>query len=376
MFFCFVFSQAFNLDASEMYRFDHGSKRLLVFNLRLVDDSPDLAVTECVLSPASLLDFDVSHVSVNEIGSLVALHGPHGCCVVALSRRVRSEFNLRSGTVVQIKIVALGHLFFGTHPEVRIIKARWHPASLVHLALLCSDNVVRLFNTTLRDTEDPEQLLRVSIEGLKVVSFDFGSSLDWTHFTVFYLLSDGSIYAQCPVVPFGCPIPEELLSTLELRQQQEIARLDSKLARLNTLKSSGLDVARRIRRTVKRAAGSARALKWIELVRAGKLMAQSDLPVLQGPLTVASLSDSDVLPEDERVCDLLVAGTAFPVVVTLFESGLVELRLQLCSVLPCWVALPRHGCMMRWFASKKWPSQSLPLHQSLRRPDNSWCKLT
>jgi hypothetical protein len=342
-----------------MYRFDHGSKRLLVFNLRLLQDAPDLAVSECILSPASLVDFDVNHVLCNETGSMVALVGAHGCCVVNLSRRLRSEFNKRPRTVVECKVCpffffvflllwladdrrkvsALGHIFFGTHPEVRIVKGRWHPASLSHLALLCSDNVVRLYNVLARDLEDPEQLLRVSLESLRVVSFDFGASLDWTHFTVFYLLSDGNVYAQCPVIPMGCPVPEELLTTLELRQKQEIERLDAKLARLNGLKASGMDVARRIRRTVKRAAGSAKALKWIELVRAGKvgqLMAQSDLPVLQGPLTVSLAAEADAVPEDERVCDLLVAATQFPVLVTVFESGLVELRLQLCSLFPAW----------------------------------------
>jgi hypothetical protein len=207
-----------------------------VFNLRLLDEAPELAVSECTLCPGSLTDFEVEYVLCNETGSLVALVGDHGCCVVNLSRRLRSEFNQRPGTVVECKVIALGHLFFGMHPEVRIMKARWHPASLSHLALMCSDNVLHLYNVLSRDTEDPEQILRVSLESLRVLSFDFGSSLDWTHFTVFFCLSDQNIYALCPVVPFGCPIPEELLNSLEVRQKQEIERLDNKLARLTAQK--------------------------------------------------------------------------------------------------------------------------------------------
>jgi hypothetical protein len=102
------------------------------------------------------------------------------------------------------------------------------------------------------------------------------------------------------------------------------------------LQASGADVTKRIRRTVKRAAASAKALKWIEMVRVGKVSLLSELPVLQGPLTVPL--GSDALPAEERVCDMLVAQSQFPIVVTLFESGLIELRLQLCSVFPAWAS--------------------------------------
>lgn len=46
--------------------------------------------------------------------------------------------------------------------------------------------------------------------------------------------------------------------------------------------------------------------------------------------------NTEALPPSERVCDLLVAGTTFPVLITAFESGLLELRLQVCSVFPAW----------------------------------------
>ncbi len=295
------------------------------------------ALQECVLKPEALLDFAVEYVVPNEIGSHVALVGAHGCCVVSLSCRVRADLNKQANAVVTCKVVALGHLFLGTHPEVSIVKARWHPASLSHLGLLGSDGALRLYNVLSADVEDPEQLLRVTVESLRVLSFDFGSSLDWTHFTVFYALSDGNIYAQCPVVPFGCRIPEELISALESRQKTEIERLDGKLVKLQ--KNAALpDQQKRLRRTVKRAAAAGRALKWagsLRLAKTSQVTSVGDVPLLQGPLTVA-LSDADVLPEDERVCDMVVTGSLFPVIVTAFESGLIEMRLQLSSVLPVW----------------------------------------
>jgi hypothetical protein len=287
-----------------------------------------------VLGPDVLLDFAVQYVLPNEIGSLVALVGERGCCIVKLPRRVRAEMNKRPNAVVHAKVTAPGHLFFGTHADVNVIKARWHPASLNHLALLCSDNALRLYNAYAADAEDPEQLLRVAVESLSVLSFDFGCSLDWTHFTVFYALSDGNIYAQCPVLPQGCPIPEELIAALEARQKGEVERLDAKLAKLQKAPAQP-DQQKRIRRAVKRAAAAARALKWAESLRGGKQMALNELPLVQGPLTVP-LAEVDELPVEERVCDLAVAGTLFPVLVSAFESGLVEMRLQLSSVLPAW----------------------------------------
>lgn len=290
------------------------------------------------VKPSQAIDFDVLHVVPNETGSLVALVGLNRCVVLNISKSVRAGLlSKQSALSPSCRAIVLGDRFFSINPTLEIVKARWHPASLRHLALLCSDNTLRLFNTLSGDTEDPEQAFRVVLDQFKVLSFDFGSSMEWSHFTVFYALSDGNLYAQCPVVPLGCPIPDALIESLLTRQAKEIERLEARLARYQQQDQQG-DLQKRIRKTIRLIAQAARGLKWAEQLRAGGLKSvPTDRPILQGPLSVSVSDDGeDDMPADERVCDIRVLPTAFPVIFSVYESGLLELRLQVSSVSPAW----------------------------------------
>lgn len=77
-----------------------------------------------------------------------------------LSQAVRNEIQRRRKDVkeelkVDVPCASLGRMFFPSRPSTRIIKAVWHPASLGHIALLCSGEtcvLVRLFLVTFQKT--------------------------------------------------------------------------------------------------------------------------------------------------------------------------------------------------------------------------------
>ena len=281
---------------------------------------------------------------VNTPGTLIALWGKHGCAVVRLNRKVRAALSkARQDTelshVIPLPTSLLGGMFFGLHPNVHVLQAKWHPMSAGHLGLLCSDNSLRLYNVHELELEEPEQTFRINVESNKVLAFGFGGSFEWTNFSVFYTLSDNAVYAQCPVIPFGCHVPETLLAELKAKQQAEVERLQQKADSIRRASAastvSGGDG--RLRRCMRELSAATRGLRWTELVRTGQVgvLASDETPLVQGPLTLA-VDGSDSLPVSEVACDMLVLPTSFPVLVTAFESGLMELRLQVSSVLPCW----------------------------------------
>jgi hypothetical protein len=79
------------------------------------------------------------------------------------------------------------------------------------LGILSSDCVLRLFDLS-SNLEIPEQEYHLqpatlhnlmSAVAIRPVAFAFGGEHLWDRFTVFVLFSNCSVYALCPVVPFG-----------------------------------------------------------------------------------------------------------------------------------------------------------------------------
>lgn len=51
-------------------------------------------------------------------------------------------------------------------------------------------------------------------EGRRAVAFTFGTQHSWQRFTVFFLCSDGAIFALCPVACFGAGVPVSAVQAL------------------------------------------------------------------------------------------------------------------------------------------------------------------
>ena len=108
------------------------------------------------------------------------------------------------------------------YTQSRILKIDWHPASQVHLYVLSSDGLLRLFNVS-ANTNEPELTLNLTTRSQKVnnvssglnrrgmfssddlerevVSFVTGKGPGWTQFTVYGILKSGAIVSVCPVMP-------------------------------------------------------------------------------------------------------------------------------------------------------------------------------
>jgi hypothetical protein len=50
--------------------------------------------------------------------------------------------------------------------------------------------------------------------GRRVASFAYGPQRSWLRFTVFFMCSDGAIFALCPVAPFGAGVPQSAVQSL------------------------------------------------------------------------------------------------------------------------------------------------------------------
>lgn len=51
-------------------------------------------------------------------------------------------------------------------------------------------------------------------KGRRAVAFAFGPQHSWQRFTVFFLCSDGAMFALCPVAPFGAGMPASAVQAL------------------------------------------------------------------------------------------------------------------------------------------------------------------
>lgn len=51
-------------------------------------------------------------------------------------------------------------------------------------------------------------------EGRRAVAFAFGPQHSWQRFTVYFLCSDGAVFALCPVACFGAGVPASAVQAL------------------------------------------------------------------------------------------------------------------------------------------------------------------
>lgn len=262
----------------------------------------------------------MERVVPNETGSLVALVGRNGCAVVRTTQRDRATHTMR--------VAHVGRVFYAARPGLRIVHACWHPASLSHLALLCSDGCVRLYAMGTGDVEDPEQVLRPTVEG-ELVACAFGASGDWEPLTLYVATADRRVYVQCPVVPRNLSLPEALTQRLLHRQLHEVTRLE---AETHTAHHAVGDSRKMVRHSTRLWKNARRVLRWLE---AGMPPSEHEAAT-QGPLSAAEEEGAAAL-QGTRCCAFAVLPTALPVLVSLFENGVLEAHLQLQCAGPLWV---------------------------------------
>ncbi|XP_024531584.1 nuclear pore complex protein NUP88-like isoform X1 [Selaginella moellendorffii] len=178
-------------------------ERRLLHSLQIEDSTLDdqseslYAASESkTLKLSTDVSFAVRSLKLNRTGELLLLAGERALMFVSVVSQASQP--CRSGMIA-------GDMFNGR--SLRVLHAAWHPYSETHLGVLSSDGVFRLYNLA-GDITVPEQEYHLQIGArskpyCRAVSFAFGGEHFWDRFTVFVLLTDASIYALCPIVPFG-----------------------------------------------------------------------------------------------------------------------------------------------------------------------------
>ncbi|GAV85598.1 Nup88 domain-containing protein [Cephalotus follicularis] len=218
--------------ASRLYLWDPTEHCLHRISLRLGDPDPTSVISATpskVLQPDLAIDFEVDNISINRNGSALLLSGSDGLCVMYLYGRNSSN----ESTIVCRTVLVGSRIYFSSSNVIRTLQVSWHPYSDVHLGILSSDSVFRLFNLS-SDLVQPEQECYLqpvesgrsrNAASICPVTFSFGGDHLWDRFSVFVLFSDGSVYILCPIVPFGSVY--KLESVLEMHSDAQIFGLKS-----------------------------------------------------------------------------------------------------------------------------------------------------
>ncbi|BBM97550.1 nuclear pore complex protein Nup88 [Marchantia polymorpha subsp. ruderalis] len=174
------------------------------------DDSGTILATKDskTVQLSSPVDFQVLHLAFNRTGRSLVLVGDGSLMVVNLL----APSSTSSSGVCRVQKVGADRIFSrGNGQWLRILQVAWHPYSDSHLGVLSSDGCFRLFDLSL-NAESAEQEYHLQPSSTKnpgfsslvrAISFSFGGEHLWDRFTVFVLYNDGSLYALCPIVPFG-----------------------------------------------------------------------------------------------------------------------------------------------------------------------------
>ncbi|KAK9817682.1 hypothetical protein WJX72_000600 [[Myrmecia] bisecta] len=318
--------------------------------------SSSAALSVRQLAPNPAVDFVVTRLSISRDGSYAALSGhetedPDIGAIAVVSLALGPPTASNSGEQA-CECTRVDAELFSSRPGLRILQVSWHPGSEAHLAVLTSDNTWRLYSV--HDLSLPEQRFELQLKGRRslglgggqgrqAVAFAFGAAHAWERYTVYFVCSDGSIFALCPVAAFGsaCPtsVAEQLVASCS--QSEDIAHSLTTEAWLQQVFPSPLPAPRH---NGERPA-SARAS--VVTVRPHAL--EEHAPALVGPLPIQA-PDGDVASvlelvgeEDEdpivgltalrygNVCSALVASTC---------TGWLSAMLLADDICPRWAEAP------------------------------------
>ncbi|KAM7349949.1 nuclear pore complex protein Nup88 isoform 2-T2 [Cochliomyia hominivorax] len=137
-----------------LYCWDSMENCLLVLNWRAALSKGFDEIKYQTLIPSVPLSFEVERVLTSNEGSLIALAGLRGVCVLELPRRWGANGQFMEGKAkITCRASNLDGHFFTNNPHLELRQLRWHPASPTdsHLLVLLSDNTIRVYdNASLR----------------------------------------------------------------------------------------------------------------------------------------------------------------------------------------------------------------------------------
>ncbi|XP_075154824.1 nuclear pore complex protein Nup88 isoform X2 [Haematobia irritans] len=137
-----------------LYCWDSKESCLLVLNWRATSTMGLDKIKYQTLVPSIPFSFDVERIVASNEGSLIALGGLKGLCIMEMPRRWGANGQYMDGkSRITCRTSNLDGHFFTNNPHLELRQLRWHPASPTdsHLLVLLSDNTIRVYdNSSLR----------------------------------------------------------------------------------------------------------------------------------------------------------------------------------------------------------------------------------
>uniref|UniRef100_A0A1A9W7V8 Nuclear pore complex protein Nup88 n=1 Tax=Glossina brevipalpis TaxID=37001 RepID=A0A1A9W7V8_9MUSC len=133
-----------------LYAWDSKEFCLLVLNWRIARTRGGHEnINYQMLVPSSRLTFDVERVKSSTQGSLMALAGLRGLCILELPQHCGANGQFMQGKhQITCRTTNLDARLFNENPHLQLKQIRWHPASPTdsHLLVLWSDNTIRVYD--------------------------------------------------------------------------------------------------------------------------------------------------------------------------------------------------------------------------------------
>jgi hypothetical protein len=205
-------------DNVDLIFYNEGDKMLYFVDLKALKAGGDNPVRQLICEPSLPNSFEILEVKMNPTGTAAALRGRGSVRFISIPSDRSSVEQGEKYPLWRCRSSLVGENF-ELSSMTTITKMEWHPLSAVHLVVLTSDNMLRIYNLS-HDTRSPEQtipLITPTRHGLinKVTSFTIPSPRmnDWATFSIFFTTGSEICYL-CPVVPFRCLIHKDLISSL------------------------------------------------------------------------------------------------------------------------------------------------------------------
>ncbi|KAF2078055.1 hypothetical protein CYY_000606 [Polysphondylium violaceum] len=243
-----------NNQSSEIYYFSVSTSKLFIIKVESTLDNTIGAIKFQELKIN--VNFEVYKIELNENSRYLAIVGQVNCMIVDLSPSITNQYF--SGKVIfdEPESKTLGYdtlltrsfildKFFQLSQMSCIIKqVEWHPQSNIHLLILYSNNLLKMYNIQ-NENDHCEQ--NINLESLhtwsslnliktnnvkqqkhdkeRFVSFCFGANINfWTRFTVFLITDNGDVYNLCPIIPNGCLVESSFYKQFQkhiIRQKEQ-----------------------------------------------------------------------------------------------------------------------------------------------------------
>eukprot|EP01132_Coremiostelium_polycephalum_P003978 gene3978-4976_t len=231
-------------ETSEIYYYNPYTSKLYVIK---VDSSYDTINSIKYQEIKIKINFEVYKIQLNDNSRYLSIVGTTNCIIVDLNPVFTSSyFNDDSllSTCTELKTqeyqsitnchyYSLDSYFQLSQLSLIIKQVEWHPLSNVHLVILYSNNLLKIYNVQ-KEEEQSEQTFNLeslhtwdtllnTIGGVgsngsnrKFNSFCFGPFINyWTRFSIFLMTVDGSIYVLCPIIPNNCLIDSKFYKDLQ-----------------------------------------------------------------------------------------------------------------------------------------------------------------